>query len=1278
MASEGNGTISTTNSGRACPGDELADTSRGNALEARGRVTGGTAATLEDRGQSPEQDSLLSDEVIGARLKRQTIDPPGALASTRCTTIGGVNPVGAEVEDVPFPPLPPGISPEAPLASDGHAGTDRCLSRGVNTPGQSPVRRREARKGLCGKRLWEMGEDLVGEFRRVSSLCSQSTAKGGFPDAFGTKDTFPLPTFRTQITLALDAVEPWVIAWVQAICMGLNSLWGCPTASLQDGQSSLVHEMVSEVHTRILRSIARDVARLGGVGEVTEFFEWDSFFRTRTIDYKGDEVKTAQQFTWRNIQPAIPREIGVVELKDICEQGCKHYIEHFPSFLKPSHEWGHTRKAKVMVADRDWTEVATGLLEAGIFGVIPESEVFKVHGRPLLNGLFGVEKHEEVDGIPVYRLIMNLVPLNALCQGLHGDITTLPHWFGMTPFHIQPHESMVVSSEDLRCFFYTLRLPSCWYPYVCFNKRLPSELVPPELRGQPCYPCSKVLPMGFLNSVGIAQHVHRVLARRSQVHNQVRDTVSQEIRKDRVLPEGATVWRVYLDNYDLLEKYPHEVLGGMVEEVAPEVLALRQEYQAWGLPRHPGKAVSRKTVAEVQGAVVDGERGIAYPKGQKLSKYVTIAYQLVSESHCSQRQMQVVCGGLVYFSTFRRQLLGGLNLCWAFIESFNSCGRHKQLIPIGVKLEITRFLCLVPLCRMDFRLKMNPRVTCSEASQHGGGVCVATSLTNYGEKVALGEERREMVAGSGPRILSIGLFDGIGCLRVALDLLGCDVIGHICVEKDAGARRVVEHHFPDSWHYDDVAEISTEDVQRWALRFGQASLILIGAGPPCQGVSGPNSQRKGALRDERSSLFVHVKRLRDLVQCCFPWGQVHCLMESVASMDDRDKDIMTKSFGDQPWNIDAGTFCWCSRPRLYWISWELNEQQEDVEIEGRRVILTGHQPWSSSVEAGWTKVDGDRPFPTFTTSRPRTSRGHRPAGLDACDKATITRWEDDLHRFPPYQYIPRNCVVNKRGEYRLPNIREREYMMGLPIGYTLMCMPKSKRKLPECMDKRLTLVGNAWAVPVVTWLIGQLVGPRGAGPLLPPAEILSRLTLEGNPYIQSRLLRAPLKTDQRASTGAEDALAQHLGRLVSTKGSDLMITAAQDEVQSYQRLRHTVNAKMWRWKVVSGWRWRTPGEHINSLELRAILACLRWRCEHLGEHGCRILHLTDSLVCLHSLSRGRTSSRRLRRTLCRINSLLLAHNLGALWGYVHTDLNPADKPSRWSVKTKFKHAKGRT
>lgn len=114
---------------------------------------------------------------------------------------------------------------------------------------------------------------------------------------------------------------------------------------------------------------------------------------------------------------------------------------------------------------------------------------------------------------------MNLVPLNDICQGMRGDIHALPHWFGMSPFHIEPQENLVVSSEDLRCFFYTLSLPPCWYPYLCFNKPLPSYLVPPEFRGQVCYACSKVLPMGFLNSVGIAQHVDRVWVLRPQERN---------------------------------------------------------------------------------------------------------------------------------------------------------------------------------------------------------------------------------------------------------------------------------------------------------------------------------------------------------------------------------------------------------------------------------------------------------------------------------------------------------------------------------------------------------------------------------------------------------------------------------------------------------------------------------------------------------------------------------------------------------------------------------------
>ena len=79
------------------------------------------------------------------------------------------------------------------------------------------------------------------------------------------------------------------------------------------------------------------------------------------------------------------------------------------------------------------------------------------------------------------------------------------------------------------------------------------------------------------------------------------------------------------------------------------------------VPRHPKKGVSSQSVAEVQGAIVDGQLGIAYPKPDKVLKYAQLAMVLLNEGVATQKQMQVVGGGLVYLAMFRRPLLGSLN-----------------------------------------------------------------------------------------------------------------------------------------------------------------------------------------------------------------------------------------------------------------------------------------------------------------------------------------------------------------------------------------------------------------------------------------------------------------------------------------------------------------------------------------------------------------------------------------------------------------------------------------
>ena len=936
-----------------------------------------------------------------------------------------------------------------------------------------------------------------------------------------------------------------------------------------------------------------------------------------------------------------------------------------------------------MVSDDDWPAVCSGLVNSGICTFLEREEVFSLGEDLLLNGLFGVSKDEWVHETEVFRLIMNLVPLNGIAHSLRGDVDTLPMWSLMTPFYIQPSDRLLVSSEDVRCFFYTMSVPPSWWKYMAFNKVVPQDCLPADLQGREVYLAAKVLPMGFLNSVSLAQHVHRNLSLWSS--GQDPEVVAEnppegEIRKDRPVTVKNPCWRIYLDNYDLLERVDALGVTNLQGTVAPAVLALRQEYERWEIPRNLKKSVSRQQQAEVQGAMVDGDAGVAYPREAKLFKYLGAALALVQQTRVTQRQMQVVCGGLVYFSMFRRPLLCCLNSVWHFIESFHDGLGEAQVLPSQCRLEILRFLGLLPLARMDFRTPFHEQVTCSDASSSGGGVCASLGLTSWGIQVLDGKLRGELPElRQEHQVLTVGLFDGIGALRVATDLLGLQVIGHVSVETNKHAARVVESHFPETRVLHDVQDVDDTEVREWARVYSQASVVLVGGGPPCQGVSGLNADRKGALKDERSRLFVHVPRILSLVRRAFPWCQVHGLMESVASMDNVDRHTMTSAFGADPWKCDAGTMTWCSRPRLYWLTWDIAEQEGCALLqhqEVREVVLTATQDLELVCKEGWIKYDCERPFPTFTTSRPRSTPGRKPAGLQQCAQEDVDRWSADSHRYPPYQYTKRNLLIGHRGELRLPSIEEKEFMMGFPVGYTVNSVPKGERGNQTHSDLRHSLVGNTWSVPVVAWLASQLFGRLGLCPLYTPQQIMNMLTPQGQVYLQTRLWRTPLRPLRQPQPQDQGNMVQKLSNLISIKGEDVLLTTPSSQLCKYHRLRATIPARLWKWRVVSGWRWTGSKEHINSLELRAVLTTLKWRLAHKGQVGKRFLHLVDSLVVLHALSRGRSSSRKLRSTLSRICALLLCSSSQVMWGYVHTEQNPADRPSRWArrIRTKFRHA----
>ena len=226
--------------------------------------------------------------------------------------------------------------------------------------------------------------------------------------------------------------------------------------------------------------------------------------------------------------------------------------------------------------------------------------------------------------------------------------------------------------------------------------------------------------MGFKNLVSLAQHVDRFVVK--QALGKVRMQGSEAgLRKDRPFSVANLLPRIYLDSFDEVEKVSSSVAQWVKGKTSPLIEGLQKVYAELGIPRHPKKAVSCQTVAEVQGAIIDGQQGIAHPKVEKVLEYAYLARLLLHEGWATQKQMQVVGGGFVYIAMFRRPLLAGLNRIWKFIVE---CEGHPPVVRFAltaeVKQELARFIGLIPLAYMDFRGQMSSVVTASDASERGG------------------------------------------------------------------------------------------------------------------------------------------------------------------------------------------------------------------------------------------------------------------------------------------------------------------------------------------------------------------------------------------------------------------------------------------------------------------------------------------------------------------------------------------------------------------------------
>lgn len=99
------------------------------------------------------------------------------------------------------------------------------------------------------------------------------------------------------------------------------------------------------------------------------------------------------------------------------------------------------------------------------------------------------------------------------------------------------------------------------------------------------------------------------------------------------------------------------------------------------------------------------------------------------------------------------------------------------------------------------------------------------------------------------------------------------------------------------------------------------------------------------------------------------------------------------------------------------------------------------------------------------------------------------------------------------------------------------------------------------------------------------------------------------------------------------------------------------------WHTIVAAPWQQP-EHINSLEVRAVSTAVRWVLSSPYSIRHRVLVLSDSLVTVFSVTKGRSSSRVLLPRLRQLASCVLGSGLQLFVRWIPTEINPADEPSR--------------
>lgn len=350
----------------------------------------------------------------------------------------------------------------------------------------------------------------------------------------------------------------------------------------------------------------------------------------------------------------------------------------------------------------------------------------------------------------------------------------------------------------------------------------------------------------------------------------------------------------------------------------------------------------------------------------------------------------------------------------------------------------------------------------------------------------------------------MGLFSGIGGFELALSKRGAECVG-LC-DIDLASQRVLSTRFPGVKVFDDVESLQS---------LYQADVLT--AGFPCQDLS--QAGMKAGIKGARSGLIDEVFRLIAAARKKPEW----VLLENVSYMlklrRGHAMEYVIKQAEELGYNwayrvLDARCFGVPQRRERVVIL--LSKTGDPSQV----IFPTGHVVPNIDDSVG--AVDADSVYGFYWTE------GKRGLGWAKNSVPTIKGGSSIGIASPPAIWVPRT------GEFGTPTIDDAERLFGFESGWTTPAEQAKGRA-----GARWKLVGNTVCVPMVEWVVDQMLAPQGLGAQISRLPKSARLPLaafglrkerfsvdvstwavDGPPPNLGQFLREPLKPlSVRAATG---------------------------------------------------------------------------------------------------------------------------------------------------------------